>query len=79
MNHLIIYDNTGYVLSNLWGITTPREPVGIPFLWLEIPEKKRLVSVDVSVTPNVPVYEDIPKTEIEVMQEAIDFLLMGGM
>lgn len=37
----------------------------------EIPEGKQLVRIDVSVTPNEPVYEDIPKTEIQALQEGL--------
>ena len=63
---------------------------GIPFLWVEIPTGKRLkvtdgIGVDVSVTPNVAILEDIPKTEIELLQEQVDavstvadFLLMNA-
>lgn len=67
MNTLIIYDGTGYIISQMSGDV--REPIGLPFLWVEIPEKKRIVSIDVLVTPNIPVYEDITKTEIERLKE----------
>ncbi|HEY5582936.1 MAG TPA: hypothetical protein VIK78_00370 [Ruminiclostridium sp.] len=63
----IIYDDSGFIISQMQG-SSLREPVGIPFLNIEIPEKKRIVSVDVSASPNVPVYEDIPLTETEILQ-----------
>lgn len=72
MNTLIIYDSTGYIISQMSGDV--REPVGISFLWVEIPEDKRLISIDTTVTPNVAVFEDIPKTEIEILKEQVDGL-----
>lgn len=64
MNTLIIYDSTVYVISQASGFV--REPIGIPFIWAEIPGGKRIkitdgIGVDVSVTPNVAISEDIPK------------------
>jgi len=85
MNTLLIYDSTGYIISQKSG--SVREPQGVPFLWVEIPEGKRLkitdgIGVDVSVTPHVAFLEDIPKTEMESVQEkltnalsAIDMLM----
>ena len=73
MSTLVIYDSTGYILSATDG--SAREPVGIPFIWVEIPIGKRLkitddklALIDVSVTPNVAILEDIPLTEMEIMQ-----------
>lgn len=79
MNTLIIYDNTGYIIDIRSGSPLPREPQGIPFLWVTIPDKKRIVSVNISATPNIPIYEDIPLTEIEEIKQTLDFLIMGGM
>ncbi|MBU3176102.1 hypothetical protein KPL47_06935 [Clostridium estertheticum] len=69
MNALLIYDSTGYIISKMSG--SVREPQGIPFIWVEIPEGKQIkttdgIGVDVSVTPNVAILEDIPKTETEL-------------
>ena len=89
MNTLLIHDSTGYVISQMSGAV--REPVGIPFIWVEIPTGKRIkltdgIGVDVSVTPNVVILEDIPKTDVELLKEAqdatasaVDFLLMSLM
>lgn len=62
---LVIYDTTGYIISQIQS-SNAKEPVGVPFIWLDIPAGKELVSMDVTVTPNVPVYKDIinPNTEI---------------
>ena len=74
MNTLIIYDSTGYIITEMSGAV--REPVGVPFLWVEIPIGKRLkitngIGVDVSVTPNVAILEDIPKTETEKLKDQL--------
>ncbi len=67
MQTLIIYDATGYIIYQSTG--NVREPIGVPFLWVEIPADKRLVSVDVSGEEPMPIYEDLPKSEVERLQE----------
>lgn len=91
MKTLIIYDNEGYIISTRQGQPSPRVPVGIPYLEVEIPQDKQIkvtdgIGVDVSVAPHEVILEDIPPTEndlmkqeIQTMQEAIDFMIMGGM
>jgi hypothetical protein len=49
-----------------------REPVGIPFLWVDVPEGKELERIDVTVTPNEPVYMDKPKTDLEELQAGLN-------
>ena len=76
MNALIIHDNEGYILSIRQGEPKPREPIGVPFLWVDIPEGKRLkiidgIGVDVSVTPHQAILEDIPKSEVELLRERV--------
>jgi len=73
---LIIHDNEGYILSTKQGEPTPREPVGVPFLWVDIPEGKRLkttdgIGVDTSVTPHVAILEDVPPTEVDVLKQQV--------
>lgn len=70
---LIIHDETGYILSVRSGEPTTREPIGVPFMWVDIPEGKRIkkidgIGVDVSVTPHQVILEDIPPTEIELLR-----------
>lgn len=89
MKTLIIYDDTGYIISAMAG--SIREPQGgVQFLWAEIPTGKQLkitdgIGVDVSVTPHQAILEDIPKTEIELLkeqlaltQQAVDDMLLAG-
>lgn len=65
---LVIYDITGYIY--LQGEGFP-EPKGIPFLNLTIPDGKQLVSIDVSKEPHEAIYSDIPKNQMELLQDAV--------
>lgn len=58
MQTLAIYDNTGFILSQSQGDNL-REPVGVHFMWIEIPLEKRLKKIDVSKNPHVPLFEDV--------------------
>lgn len=70
MKALIIYDNTGYVYMNVAGsYITPQG--GVQFLEIEIPDGKVMKGVDITVTPNVPILEDIPLTESEILKQRI--------
>ncbi|MCS5499796.1 hypothetical protein NY607_01595 [Lysinibacillus sp. A4] len=95
MKTLIIYDEQGYILSKISGQPIPREPVGVPFLWMDIPEDKQIkttdgIGVDISVTPHRVILEDIPLSEIEQLRmaqsatdstvlELMETILLGGM
>lgn len=77
MSTQIIYDEEGYVLSIRQGEPAPREPIGVPFLWVEIPQGKQLkitdgIGVDVSVTPHEVILEDVPPSEIDVLKTRQD-------
>lgn len=55
---LIIYDYEGYIYLTYTG--TYRVPQGgIQYLETEIPNNKKLVGIDISVTPHKPILEDI--------------------
>lgn len=71
MSIIIVYDSTGFIFFQ--GMSILKEPQGVPFIWADIPSGKQIkltdgIGVDVSVTPNVAILEDIPKTEIEILQ-----------
>ena len=73
---LVIHDAEGYILSKSEGFPSLREPVGVPFLWAEVPEGKFLkgigeIGVDVSVTPHIAILEDVPPTEIEKLNDKV--------
>ena len=79
---LVIYDDNGKIFTQITGDYI--KPVGLQHIEIDIPEKKILVGVDSTV--HEPIYEDAPKTEIELLreelvltQQALDFLLMGGL
>lgn len=91
MKTLIIHDVEGYILSIKIGEPAPREPIGVPFLWAEIPGGKQLkitdgIGVDTSVTPHQAILEDIPPTEIEILRleaaqsnsELVQLIMMMG-
>ena len=69
MQTLIIYDETGYIISQMSGDV--REPVGIPFMWVEIPDGKTLKSIDTSKNPHEPIFEDKVPTDIELIKQDI--------
>lgn len=76
MNTLIIYDNTGYVISTMSGEPAPREPIGVPFLWVDITTGKQLkitdgIGVDTSVTPHQAILEDIPPTQVQILETQV--------
>lgn len=68
MKTLIIYDQTGRILTQSAGEPAPIEPVGVPFLWAEIPENKYVESVDVTQEPHAVVFGDYPITEVEQLR-----------
>ena len=71
---LIIYDTTGYIIQQITG--SYRVPEGIPYLEIDMDNYKGKIidKIDVSVTPNVPVFMDLPKTELELATEKISNL-----
>lgn len=73
MKTLIIYDEQGYIFSMRSGQPAPREPIGVPFLWVDIPNGKRIkttdgIGVDVSKAPHEVILEDIPPSEIDSLR-----------
>ena len=64
----IIYDKRGLIISQIQG-SDLYTPVGIPYLDIEIPEGKYVTGIDVLVTPDIAILEDLPKTEIQNLKE----------
>lgn len=71
MNTLIIYDNTGHIFMTISGSYTMPQG-GIQYLETIIPTGKLITGVNTSVTPNIPIYEDIPLTETELLKQRIE-------
>lgn len=67
---LIIYDNTGRIFVQNSG-DGPVPQGGIQYLETEIPNGKIATRIDISTTPHKPILEDMPKTEIEKLQEKV--------
>lgn len=79
MRTLIIFDTAGHIIAI--GNGSIYEPVGVPFLWVDVPEGKIVKAVDVTVTPNVVIFEDAPKSEVlsrlELLEDALNEMLLG--
>ena len=73
MKTLIIYDNAGVIYYRASGDVIETQG-GVNFLWVEIPEGKNLVSVDTSTDPHTPVFEDVPQSKEEALEERINLL-----
>lgn len=91
MDTLVIYDNEGFIIDINQGQPAPREPIGVPFIWVDIPEGKRIkitdgIGVDVSVTPHQVILEDKPPTEVDILRleaaqsnsELVQLIMMMG-
>lgn len=80
MQTLVVHDETGYILMTRSGEPASREPIGVPFLWVDIPKGKQIkidnngIGVDVSVTPHQVILEDIPKSEVELLKDQVNAL-----
>jgi hypothetical protein len=67
---LVLYDDTGYIYMQMTG--TYRIPqAGLNYLEIEIPDGKILKSIDINVTPNIPVYENMPVPEVQVIKQQL--------
>lgn len=69
MEVLVIYDTTGRIIYQ--GSGDVYEPVGIPSIRVTVPNGKRLISIDVSKEEHAPVYEDLPKSELDSVKEQL--------
>lgn len=65
---VVIYDTNGKIWYNGSGMG---EPVGLPFLNVEIPEGHYLERIDVSGDTPTPVFVPYPKSEMELLQERV--------
>lgn len=67
MKVLVVYDNNGVVFNKINDAYIV--PNGLQHMEVVVPDDKILVGVDVSVTPHQPIFEDVPKTETELLKE----------
>jgi hypothetical protein len=78
---LIIYDTAGKIFA-IFGDSYAIPAGGLQYLEVEIPEGKMITGVDVSVTPNVPIFTDYPKSEevtrIELLESAVNDMLLSS-
>jgi hypothetical protein len=73
----IIYDTAGVKICEVDG--TQYTPNGVPYIDVEVPSGKYVASVDVSVTPNVAVFADISKSELQILKETVDALILASL
>ena len=73
MKTIVIYDNTGNIYFQASGDFI--EPQGgLQYLIVEIPEGKYIASIDTSKTPHEVIFEDIPKSQEQVLIERVELL-----
>lgn len=66
-----IYDTTGYIY---FCGDVSKTPEGIPYMDIDVPEGKILMSINTGVEPHQPVYADVPKSEIQLLKEQVQQL-----
>lgn len=71
---VVIYDNNGKIWYNGSGIG---EPVGLPFLNVEIPDGKYVEKIDTTGDEPKPIFKEYPKSEMEILKERIEELEKG--
>lgn len=71
MQTLVIYDQNGVVFYTTTG--TFQTPVGIPYLITEVPEGKRVSSVNVEGEEPVAVFEDLPLPTIQQLVSKLNY------
>lgn len=83
MRTLIVYDANGYVFYTASGDV--KEPVGVPFMWVDVTPGKYVSNVDVTSDPHEAELVDLPKSEVDklndrltVLQSALDDVILHG-
>lgn len=69
----IIYDSTGFILSQIQASNLP-VITGVPYLDVDVPSYKYVRSIDVTVTPNVAIFAELPKSDFQLLQEKVESL-----
>lgn len=76
MKQLYFFDTDGNIYFN-----TPYIE-GYKTMGIEVPEGKRLVNIDITQDPPIPVFEDLPVDETKSRLDALELALadmLGGM
>ena len=71
MKTLLIYDNLGRILLRQEGNYILPEG-GIQYIEIQIPSGKYPISIDMNT--HLPIYEDLPKNEMEKLRDEIEQL-----
>lgn len=70
MKTLIIYDSKGTIFLQISGSYVVPQG-GLQYLDVEIPTGKQIKGIDITVTPNTVIYEDIPLSETEQLKQKV--------
>ncbi|NFA43407.1 hypothetical protein EXM65_12695 [Clostridium botulinum] len=71
LKSLLVYDNSGYIIVHMGG--NYRVPQGgVQYIEVEHNENQRPLKVDVET--NKVIFEDLPKTDIEIAKDRIQAL-----
>jgi fructose-bisphosphate aldolase class 1 len=71
MKILIIYNKSNGKILFTQSINEDIENNTFTNICAEIQDGKVLKSIDTSLTPNVPIYEDIPTSEIDILKQQL--------
>lgn len=71
MKTMVIYDDTGYIFFQLASDSNKIPEGGIQYLEIEVPQNKRIIKIDTSIEPHIPIYEDIPIPEIDILKQQL--------
>lgn len=78
MKTLIIYNKTNGNILFTQSINEDIENDVFTNICTEVPEGQILKGIDMSVSPNIATFEDIPKTEIELLKEQVGSLIQAN-
>ncbi|NOW07868.1 hypothetical protein [Clostridium beijerinckii] len=73
MKTLIVYDTEGNII---FAQSNANESCEI--IIEDIPDGKQIKKVDTSISPNRPIFEDIPKSELELLKEQVNNLAQAN-
>lgn len=71
MKTLIIYDSIGQIFSSpiTGNYIVPQGE--LKYLEIEIPKEKTIRGIDTTVSPNVPIFDDIKLSETEILKQQL--------
>ena len=71
MKTLVIYDNTGFIYSQMEGYYIIPQG-GVQYLEIEVPERKILEKIDVTAKIHEPIYIDMELSETYLIKKKVE-------